>query len=146
MKTFKNIVFLFTTLLITTPVLAVDEVVVIVNSANTQQLSQKDIKNIYSDNITAWQSGTKIKLYNTPSNSYVREIFSQEILGLSALQASATESNKRITNTLKNPSDIKRERLIAASVAKKTNAIGYVSKEVAEKRSGIRIIFTITEE
>jgi len=146
MKAFKNIIFLFTTLLIATPVLAADVVVVIVNSANTQQLSQKDIKNIYSDNITAWQSGTRIKLYNTPSNSYVREIFSQEILGLSALQSAATESNKRITNTLKNPPDTKRERLIAASVAKKTNAIGYVSKEVADKRSGIRVIFTITEE
>ena len=146
MKAFKNIIFLFTTLLIATPVLAADVVVVIVNSANTQQLSQKDIKNIYSDNITAWQSGTRIKLYNTPTNSYVREIFSQEILELSALQAAATESNKRITNTLKNPPDTKRERLIAASVAKKTNAIGYVSKEVADKRSGIRVIFTITEE
>jgi len=146
MKAFKNIIFLFTTLLIATPVLAADVVVVIVNSANTQELSQEDIKNIYSDNITAWQSGTRIKLYNTPTNSYVREIFSQEILELSALQAAATESNKRITNTLKNPPDTKRERLIAASVAKKTNAIGYVSKEVADKRSGIRVIFTITEE
>jgi len=145
MKAFNNIIFLFTTLLIATPVLA-DEVVVIVNSANTQQLSQGDIKNIYSDNITAWQSGTRIKLYNTPVNSYVREIFSQEILGLSAYQAAATESNKRITNTLKNPPDTKRERLIAASVSKKTNASGYGSMEVAEERTGIRMIFSITDE
>lgn len=125
---------------------AADEVVVIINSANTQQLTKEDIKNIYSDNITTWQSGTKIQVYNTQVSSYIREIFSQHVLGLNAYQASATEANKKITNTLKNPSQIKRERLVAANVARKTNAIGYVSKAVADKKAGIRIVLTIADD
>lgn len=145
MKTFVKALLLLSAVTATTGSFAADEIAVIVNRANTQQLTMEQVKNIYSDNINAWQSGARIRVLNAPVNSYIREIFSKKVLGLSAHQAAATEANKKITNSLKNPSETKRERLVASIVSKKTNAIGYVSKEMAESKSGVKIIMIIKE-
>lgn len=145
MKTSKLFLLLVLFLSSNTIALAADEIAIIVNRANTQQLTLEDVKNIYLDNVTTWQSGTRIRVLNLPINSYVREIFSQKTLNLSAHQAAATEANKKITNALKNPPETKRERLVLSIVSKKTNAIGYVRKELAESKAGVKILMVIKE-
>lgn len=122
---------------------ASDPVVIITNSANTQTITKADLKNIYEDRVTTWKNGKKIALYNLPVASPVRGIFSISILGESAQEAAAQEENRKITNSLRNPSKTKRERLVVSIVSRKPNAIGYVAKKSTIGKTGIRIIMTL---
>ena len=74
----KKIIYLFLgALLFSSNVYAGDKVAVIVNSANTQALSISDVKNIYSDIVTTWESGESIAVYNLPLKSVDRGIIFQ---------------------------------------------------------------------
>lgn len=119
------------------------EVVVIVSSANQQTLSQMDIKNIYSDKVTTWENGNKIKVYNLPVESEAREVFSEKILNVSAMEAATAESNRKITNTIRNPTQTKRERLLISIVSKRPSAIGYAMEKSVAGKTGIRIVQTL---
>ena len=116
------------------------DVAVIVNRSNPEALTVEQIKNIYSDRVTTWRSGQKIDVYNLPDNQEAREIFAQNVLGMSGQASAAAESQRKTNNTLKNPSKTKRERLVASIVARKRNAIGYVPSYLAEGKKGIRIV------
>lgn len=118
-------------------------VAVIVNSANTEAISQSDVKNIYQDKITAWANGQKIAVYNLPLEDAAANTFAGKILGSTARDAAAAESNRVVTNTSRNSQQTKRDALVVSIVAKTPNAIGYVPKEQAEGKSGIRVLFTL---
>jgi ABC-type phosphate transport system substrate-binding protein len=117
-------------------------VVVIVNSGNSQNASMADIKNIYMDKTVTWGNGGKIAVYNLPAEDTAAEIFAGKVLGMSARDAAAAESNRIISNASRNPQQTKRDALVASIVAKTPNAIGYISKEQAEGKSGLRVLFT----
>lgn len=118
-------------------------VVVIVNSANNQAASMADVKNIYTDKTTTWGNGGKIAVYNLPTDDAAAETFASRALGMSARDAAAAESNRVISNTARNPQQTKRDVLVASIVAKTPHAIGYISKEQAQGKSGIRVLFTL---
>ncbi len=61
-------------------VVAGENVVVIVNEANQQAISQADVKNIYSDQIITWENGNKISAFELPARSTAREVFSSQVL------------------------------------------------------------------
>ncbi len=124
------------------PALA-EPIVVIVNSANTQNLSVSDVKNIYRDRTTTWSNGNKIKVYNLPSEFLGTGVFSNQVLGVSAHSAAAAEANRIVTNTSRNPQLTKREVLIASIVSRKPNAIGYVHQNIVSRKNGIRIVLTL---
>jgi len=123
--------------------LAESRIAVIVNGANTQNISRQDIINIYNDRIIAWNNGDKIGVYNLPTASPVRETFSRNILGTTAMAAAKAEANRHITNSSRNPQLLKRERLVILSVISNKNAIGYARAESVKKRKGIRILFLL---
>ncbi len=118
-------------------------VVVIVNSANSQSATVTDVKNIYMDKMVTWGNGGKIAAYNLPAEDAAAEIFARKVLGVSARDAAAAESNRIISNTARNPQQIKRDALVASIVAKTPNAIGYISKDQAEGKSGIKVLLTL---
>ena len=120
-----------------------EKVVVIVNAANDQKITSADLKNMYSDIVTHWANNQPIDLFDVPVAVEAREIFSHKILGISAGEAAAAWANRKITNTAKNPPITTKEDLIPKFVAKDPNAIGYVSKSVAEGKQGIKIIMTL---
>lgn len=120
-----------------------DPVVVIVNSANAQNISLADVKNIYLDKTVAWENGGKIAVYNLPPEDAAAELFARKTLGMSARDAAAAESNRIISNTSRNPQQTKRAALVSSIVAKTPNAMGYIPKEQAEGKSGIRVLFTL---
>lgn len=122
---------------------AADTVVVIVNSENTQSLTAEDIKNIYSDVVTTWDDGKRVRLYNLPAEDTARETFSRAIFGLSAREIVQQESNRKITNSVKNPSNTKRARLISTIVAKNKHAIGYLPKNLLKANKNIRILMEL---
>lgn len=118
-------------------------VVVIVNSANTQNLTKDDVRSIYGDKTVAWQSGSQIAVYNLPPDDPVADAFASKALGMSAREAAAAESNRIITNTARNPQRAKRSALVASIVSKTPEAIGYVDKADVEGKSGIRVVLTL---
>ena len=105
--------------------IADEPVVVIVNKANQQSLSQQDIKNIYGDIVFQWDNGNRITVYNLPVDAEERETFSRKVFGETAQRLASEESNRKITNTINNPSKTKRARLVAQLVAKNPDAIMY---------------------
>ena len=117
-----------------------ESVVVIVNKANQQSLTQQDIKNIYSDIVFQWQNGERITVYNLPVDAEERETFSRKLFGESAQRMAAEESNRKITNTIKNPSKTKRARLVAQLVAKNPQAIGYIPLSMLDKSADVRVV------
>ena len=118
-------------------------VVVIVNSANAQNVSMADVKNIYMDKTITWASGEKITVYNLPAEDAAAELFARKTLGISARDVAAAESNRIVSNVARNPQQTKRDALVSSIVAKTPNAIGYVPKEQADGKSGIRVLFTL---
>lgn len=118
-------------------------IAIIVNSQNKQRLSLQDITNIYNDKLITWKNGEKIDVYNLPTSSPAREVFSRALLGLSAIGAAAEESNRRITNTSRNPQFLKRERLVRLVVGADKNAIGYINAENVGNKKNLRVLFII---
>lgn len=143
MKTKINLFIFLILILLATASVSAENMVVIVNSSNLQNLTKDDIKNIYSDRIITWKNGDKITVYNLPVESSGREVFSQAVMGLSAQSMAAKESNRSITNTVRNPQKLKRERLVVSIVSKNPNAIGYVTEASAKAKSGLRILFVV---
>jgi ABC-type phosphate transport system substrate-binding protein len=123
--------------------IAGEPVVVIVNKANQQSLTQQDIKNIYSDIVFQWQNGERITVYNLPVDAEERETFSRNLFGESAQRMAAEESNRKITNTIKNPSKTKRARLVAQLVAKNPQAIGYIPLSMLDKSADVRVVLQL---
>jgi len=130
-------------LVITGTAYAGPRIAIIINEHNQQKLSLLDITNIYNDKVFTWENGEKIDVYNLPSSSQAREVFSHALLGLSARGAAAEESNRRITNTSRNPQLLKRERLVRLAVGADKNAIGYVNAANLGSKKGIRVLFII---
>ncbi len=120
-----------------------ESVVVIVNKDNQQSLSQQDIKNIYGDIVIQWENGKNITVYNLPVDSESREAFSQKIFGESAQRVAADESNRKITNTIKNPTKIKGARLVAQLVAKNPDAIGYIPLSMLKNAPNVKVVLQI---
>lgn len=118
-------------------------VAVIVNSANTQNVSQAEVRSIYVDKTIAWSNGNKIAVYNLPPGEAAAEIFARNVLMMSARDAASAESNRAINNTARNPQQEKRAALVLSIVAKTPHAIGYVPKELTEGKPGIRVLFTL---
>lgn len=131
-------------MLFSSPVFASD-VAVIVHHSNTEKLSIEKIKNIYSDRVTTWRSGKKIELYNLPETQEAREVFTQNVLGVSSQASVAAEARRRSNNILKNPSRTKRERLVVSIVSRKKNAIGYVPEYLVKDKENIRIIAVLKD-
>ncbi|KPJ94266.1 MAG: hypothetical protein AMJ53_05650 [Gammaproteobacteria bacterium SG8_11] len=122
---------------------AADTLVIIVNSANQQVLTEQDIKNIYSDIVTNWKSGERINLYNLPAEDKARDKFSRAIFGESAREILQQEHNRKITNSIKNPSRTKRASLLSTIVARDVNAIAYLPKDMLKSDKDIRIVLEI---
>jgi ABC-type phosphate transport system substrate-binding protein len=122
-----------------------ENVVLIVNEANQQVISQSDVKNIYGDQIITWDNGNRIAAYELPARATARETFSRQVLGKSAKQSASFWANKKVTNTGKNFPKTKRESSVISAVKRNPNAIGYVSEKAANSKGGIKILFSISE-
>ena len=94
---------------------------------------------------SCWGNGNRIVLFDLPPRSPSREIFSRQVLGMSAKQSASFWANKKITNTGKNFPKIKRESSVASTVKKNLNAIGYVNEKAVASKGGIKVLFSLGE-
>ncbi|MDH5219258.1 MAG: hypothetical protein OEX19_16255 [Gammaproteobacteria bacterium] len=144
MKLFKLLGVSFFLISISTQVVA-EKVVVIVNDKNMQELNKQDVAAIYSDNIIEWDNGNKIMSYDLPEGDKLRDVFSENILGMSTSEAVREWLNRKITNSARNPPRSRKERLLLLTVKRNGNAIGYVSETAARRTEGVRVVMTIDE-
>lgn len=144
MKELKKIVFFSLALTISTTV-AAEDVAIIVNNGNSQELTKQDVAAIYSDDIIQWRNGSRIRSYDLPETSDVRETFSREVLGMSTADTIREWANRKITNSAKNAPKERKERLVLLTVKRNANAIGYVSASSAKGATGIRVVMTIED-
>ena len=120
-----------------------ESVAIIVNASNTQQLTAQQVKNIYADIVTQWDNGNNIAVLNLRVDKNAREVFSQKIFGESAQKLAQAESNRKITNTIRNPSKTKTARLVLKIVSTNPNAIGYIPLSMIKEASKVRILLQI---
>jgi len=144
MKLFKILGVSFFLISFSSQVMA-EKVAVIVNEKNVQELSKQDVAAIYSDNIIEWDNGNKIKSYDLPEGDKLRDVFSQNVLGMSTSEAVREWLNRKITNNARNPPRSRKERLLLLTVKRNGNAIGYVSESAAKHTEGVRVVMTIDE-
>ncbi len=125
-------------------VAAAGPVAVIVNADNpVNALSNSEIKNYYENNIVTWPGGNKIKLYDLKLKEESRQKFSIVILGRAANQVAMEWSNKKITNTAKNPpKTVSSDVLMQNKVANDPWAIGYLSEDKVTSKK-VKIVGTI---
>ncbi|MBE9502571.1 MAG: hypothetical protein IME96_00165 [Proteobacteria bacterium] len=141
-----SLIILFATflLLFSSETAKAEPVAVIVNAGNSaQSLTIEDLRKYYENDILSWPDGTRIVLINLSVNSDARKKFSRTVLKREALDVAREWSNRKITNTAKNPPlVVKSELLVQARIARISNAIGYLamSKVTSDK---VRIVLTI---
>lgn len=134
---------LFLLVLVLSPSLLAQQMVVVINAKNAEEITPEMIKQIYSDKRSFWKSGNQILLFELPVKDQRREIFSKALLNKSAIASQSEWSNRYINNTIKNKVKIKPEKLVAKFVSNYQYAIGYISALEAEKQNNLKIIMTI---
>ncbi len=92
---------------------ASDGVVIIINTTNpATNLTQAELKNIFTGQTPAWPDGKPIVLFNRNADSGTREVFQEKILGPDAFSARAM---------------VKHDGVIISSLGKLPGAIDYTS-------------------
>jgi len=120
------------------------DVVVIINVANNDIINKARIRDIYSDLISQWSNGNAIHIVELSPRSRIREVFSKNVIGISARESASAWANRKITNTMKNAKPkIKRESAAVAAVKRNINAIAYVSDKAIEGQTGIKVLMRI---
>ena len=141
MKYLSGIVFIISSAL-SMPLLA-EEVAVIVNQNNMQELTDSQVNAVYTDQLTTWNNGQPIHVYQLPLSDNAREVFSQRIMGQSARRVERENANRKITNSFENPPLTKSAKLALIYVSRDINAIAYVPLEMARDKQGVRILLTL---
>lgn len=120
-------------------------VVIIVNKDNPiQQLSENDIKKIYTNYILNWPDGIPIILYDLTLQNPLRFSFSDRIFSRTPERIAEDWAHLKISNQAKNPPlTMKSEALIIRRVAAERGAIAYVSSAAARQNPDIKIVSTI---
>lgn len=120
-------------------------IVVIVNKDNPiQQLSESEIKKIYTNYILNWPDGIPIILYDLTLQSPLRFAFSDKIFSRTPERIAEDWAHLKISNQAKNPPlTMKSEALIIRRVATEHGAIAYVSSAAAKQNPDVKIVGTI---
>jgi hypothetical protein len=118
-------------------------IAVIVNRQNLQSINQRQLRDIYLDRLSNWKNGKMITVYNLPVSTAARELFSRQVLNMSALDAATMESNRKITNRQNNSLQTRQQNVILHYVANDPQAIGYVPLRLAQDNDQVRVLFTL---
>ncbi len=107
--------------------LAAAEVAVIVNSANANAISDKDINRIFLGKNKTFADGNKITAINLKSGSDTRTEFDEKALGKSSSQVKAYWSKLIFSGKAKPLKELGSDSEVLKFVASTPNAIAYVN-------------------
>lgn len=109
------------------------EVAVIVNPANTNTVSQDDIKKIYLGKSKSFADGTKITPVNQNANAIADE-FNDKLVGKSSSQLNAYWSKLVFTGKGTPPNKLDNDQAVIDFVAANADAIGYIDSAKASDK------------
>jgi ABC-type phosphate transport system substrate-binding protein len=108
------------------------DLVVIVNSANTNAVTKEFAAKVYRGEAKSWPDGQSVVAYNLPDDHAVRSQFEADVVGKSASQLRALWAGLAFSGKAVPPKVGSGEADVVGSVAANKNAIGYVSASAAK--------------
>lgn len=119
------------TLLLASPALAVD-VVLVVNLANpVTSLDSRDAKQIFLGKKGSWDNGDKVVLYSQ-YDAQITDSFSREVLNKSAQQFNTFWKKALFTGTGHPPVEVQNDAEMKRFIAADPRGIGYISKSALD--------------
>jgi ABC-type phosphate transport system substrate-binding protein len=116
-----------------------DEIVVIVNKANTvQALSRDELRPIFQTRKTAWPDGSRIQPFDLPEDNLVRNGFTVAVLGLDDERLARYWVDRKIRGGERPPPKLPSAALVVSMVASSKGAIGYVN--VSDANATVKIV------
>jgi len=106
--------------------LAFAEVAVIVNTGNTSQISDDDIKRMFLGKNKKFSNGESVKAINLKSGNAVRSDFEKQVLGKSSSQVKAYWSKLIFSGKAKPLKELASDAEVLSIVSSTPNAIGYI--------------------
>ena len=123
MKLFKRSVFF---VLFSLSPLAFAEVAIIVNSGNSSEISDNDIKRMFLGKNKTFSNGESVKAINLKSGNAIRKNFEKEVLGKSSSQVKAYWSKLIFSGKAKPLKEGASDSEVLSWVSSTPNAIGYI--------------------
>lgn len=123
MKLFKRSVFF---VLFSLSPLAFAEVAIIVNSGNSSEISDNDIKSMFLGKNKTFSNGESVKAINLKSGNAIRKNFEKEVLGKSSSQVKAYWSKLIFSGKAKPLKEGASDSEVLNWVSSTPNAIGYI--------------------
>jgi ABC-type phosphate transport system substrate-binding protein len=123
MKLFKRSVF-FVLFLVSS--LSFAEVAIIVNSGNSSEISDNDIKRMFLGKNKTFSNGESVKAINLKSGNAIRENFEKKVLGKSSSQVKAYWSKLIFSGKAKPLKEGASDSEVLSWVSSTPNAISYI--------------------
>jgi hypothetical protein len=118
-----------------------DELVVIVNPANTESISASQLESVFLRKENHWSNGDKVVPFNLPPETTMRIAFDRAALGMSADETARYWLDQRIRSGITAPRELGDASLIVRLVARLAGGIGYVPS--SSDLRGVRVIARI---
>jgi ABC-type phosphate transport system substrate-binding protein len=123
MKLFKSSVFL---ILCSLSSFAFAEVAIIVNTGNSSQISDNDIKRMFLGKNKKFANGESVKAINLKSGNEIRSDFEKKVLGKSSSQVKAYWSKLIFSGKAKPLKEFASDSEVISWVSSTPNAIAYI--------------------
>ena len=114
------------------------EVAVIVNTGNSSQISDDDIKRMFLGKNKTFSNGESVKAINLKSGNAVREDFERKILGKSSSQVKAYWSKLIFSGKAKPLKELASASEVLSMVASTPNAIAYI--DASKVDSSVKVV------
>ena len=135
MKLYKSSVFLVLCLLSS---LSFAEVAIIVNSENSSEISDNDIKRMFLGKNKTFSNGESVKAINLKSGNAIRGDFEKQILGKSSSQVKAYWSKLIFSGKAKPLKEFASDSEVLNWVSSTPNAIAYI--DASKVDSSVKVI------
>lgn len=142
MKTFRRLVA-FSALLVFAPFARAD-FYIIVHASNPQRtMTQKEVVDLFMGRSRAFVGGEFALAFDLPRDSAGRAAFYQALTGMSAAQVTSYWSRLMFSGQSMPPQPLPDEATMIEIVKRNPNAIGWVTREPADKQ--VRTVLVIKE-
>ena len=120
------------------------DIVVIVNPANsTQELSKRDLINLYMGKHHSFQNGDSVVAFDQKQDSEIREQFYRSLVNKSVAQVNAYWARLLFTGRVTPPKELADSQEVLDQVKNNPNAIGYIDSDYLE--NSVKEVFRMAQ-
>ncbi len=125
-------------------VLAEEELVIVVNSENpTQQMTRSEVIDLFMGKYVAFPDGNKAIVVDLTSEQTTKKYFYKKLVGRSLASINAYWSRIRFTGRTKPPIKKESQEGIVQYIAETKNAVGYIPKSMLNKN--LKVVYQLNE-